>query len=162
MNAAALILIPYKLIPDPHHLLKGFVMADDSWFISLQSQIYCFSSQSCCFLKAQALLNGLNRCILSCFHSLLLRLRIPHDELVVVLLQGIHLLFSQGLSGCFIVGVLVHRIPEWFRHLMTLLLDSGLLLFRVLIAFANKAYVASSALNIAILNLLLIEFIQLP
>lgn len=45
---------------------------------------------------------------------------------------------------------------------MTLLLDGGLLLFRVLIAFANKAYVASSTLNIAILNLLLIEFVQLP
>jgi hypothetical protein len=45
---------------------------------------------------------------------------------------------------------------------MTLLFNGGLLLFRVLIAFANKAYVASSALNIAILNLLLIEFVQLP
>lgn len=45
---------------------------------------------------------------------------------------------------------------------MTLLLDGGLLLFRVLIAFANKAYVTSSTLNFAILNLLLIEFVQLP
>lgn len=45
---------------------------------------------------------------------------------------------------------------------MTLLLDGRLLLFRVLIAFANKAYVSSSALNISILNLLLIEFVQLP
>jgi len=112
MNATSLILIPYELVSDPHHLLQGFVMADDSWFISLQSQIYCLSGQSCCLLEAQALLNGLNRCTLSCFHSLLLCLRIPHDELVVVLLQGIHLLFSQGLSGCFIVGVLVHRISE--------------------------------------------------
>ena len=45
---------------------------------------------------------------------------------------------------------------------MTLLLDGGLLLFRVLIAFANKPYVSSSALNITILNLLLIQFVQLP